>query len=401
MNGWKLRLFPVLVATAALAVLISSTFTAPTRTEAMPPFAQAYGLKCSACHTMVPLLNAYGRYVQRTGYASLDRHVLARAIPLWIGESLNSDSTAGAGSGTPRNSFGNLALHAVGYASPDITYHAQQFITAADQSGGVDTLWVTYNNVFHHEGHLFVGKILNPAPSAYGQNFELDGPHASSTAVGEHDWGATYGNRWGTRLAYVHSALDAEAGYYLTAFDLNGATNFAPGDKTFQWKLAYALPTKPYEFGLFGSSGSIPVSTNSGLDRYHSTAAFVQIDPGLNGRPGALAVYQAEFDDNPGIGPSTLALGPTHSRGASFELYEPLLRGGVVVSLRHDFNDSGPGGLVTNGNALNLAFNVPRFSYLHGYLEANIGANSALAGASNGPTWKSMLWLTLPISPVK
>jgi len=386
---------------AALSILVVGMFMEPKRTQAMPPFAQAYGLQCSSCHTAVPLLNAYGRYIQRTGYSSLDRHVLARAIPVWIGESLNYNSTAGSGTGTPRYSFGNLAIHGVGYIAPDVTYHAQQFITAANQSGGVDTLWVTYNNLFHRDGHLFVGKILNPAPSPYSQNSDLDGPTASSTAVGEHDWSATYGNRWGTRLAYVHKALDAEAGYYLSSFDLNGATYFGSGDKTFQWKLAYALPTRPYEIGVFGSVGSIPVSTNSGIDRYQSTAGYVQVDPGNHGRPGVLAIYQSQYDNNPGISSASFPLGPTTSRGASFEVYEPVFHGGMLVSLRHDFNDSGAGGPVTNGNAVNLTFNVPRFSYLHGYLETNVGGNSALAGASGGPTWKGMLWLTVPVSKVK
>ena len=397
----RLRILPVLGVIAGLGVFLPGLFAVPKPTQAMPPFAQAYGLKCSACHTMVPLLNAYGRYVQRTGYSSLDRQVLKRAVPLWLGESLNSDSTAGAGTGTPRNSFGNLAIHAVGYLAPDVTFHAQQWITAGDQSGNLDTLWITYNNLFHRQGHLFVGKILNPAPSPYGMNFDIDTPSASSTGVGEHDWGATYNNRWGTRLAYVYKALDAEAGYYLSSFDLNGATYFGSGDKTFQWKLAYAVPTQPLEFGIFGSAGSIPVSTDSGLDRYHSTAGYVQLDPGRNGRPGLLAVYQRQHDDNPGIGLAGSALPSTSSRGASLEVYEPLLRGTILVSVRHDFNDSGADGAVTNGNAVNLAFDIPHFQYLHGYVEMNLGGNSALAGASGGPTFKSMLWLTVPFTNVK
>ncbi len=395
----RIRALPLTV-TVAFAALVTGMFTEPKPSDAMPTFAQAYGLPCSACHTVVPLLNANGRYIQRTGYASLDRQVLKRALPLWIGEALSYDSTAGSGTGTPRYSFGNLAIHGAGYIASDVTFHAQQFITAADQPGGVDTLWVTYNNLFHHDGHLFVGKILNPAPSPYSQNTDLDPPTASSTLVGEHDWSATYNNRWGTRFAYVHNALDAEAGYYLSSFDLNGATYFGAGDKTFQWKLAYAIKTRPYEFGVFGSNGSIPVSTNSEIDRYNSVAGYVQLDPGIHGRPGLLGIYQGERDGNPGIGPSGLALGPTTSRGASIEVLESVLHGGVLLSLRHDFNDSGAGGPIANGNSINAAFNVPHFSYLHGYLETNVGGTSSLSGASGGPTWKGFLWLTVPISRV-
>ncbi|GAC1428731.1 MAG: hypothetical protein NVSMB5_23350 [Candidatus Velthaea sp.] len=70
-------------------------------------------------------------------------------------------------------------------------------------------------------------------------------------------------------------------------------------------------------------------------------------------------------------------------------------------SARHDFNEGGAGGPIGNGNSLNIAFNIPRMQYLHGYLEMNSGATSALTGTSGGPTWKGMLWLTIPITNVK
>ncbi len=389
---------PEILLALAFGLVVASMFTAPRPSQAMPTFAQAYGVSCSTCHTQVPLLNAYGRYIQRTGYTPLDRAVLTRALPAWIGESANYDSTAGSGTGTPRTSFGNLALHGAGYVVPDVTFHAQQWVTQNDQSGSLDTLWVTYNKLFHRDGHLFAGKIENPAPAPYSQDFELDGAGASSTVVGEHDWAATYGNRWGTKLSYVRKAVNVEAGYLLSADDLNGLTDFRPGDKTFQWKVAYARPDFPAEFGVFGSNGSIPVST--GTDAYRSVAGYVQVDPGHYGRPGIFAVYQSGRDDNPGIDASSgNGMPATSSRGASFEIYEPVLRRNATLAIRHDFNDNGFG-TVANGNAINLAFNIPHFPFAHGYLETNLGGNSALAGASGGPTWKGMMWLTLPIKNV-
>ncbi|HEV3156411.1 MAG TPA: hypothetical protein VGZ00_03630 [Candidatus Baltobacteraceae bacterium] len=395
----RLRFLPLIGAPVAVGFLLAGLLSVPRSTQAMPTFAQAYGMKCSVCHTMVPLLNAYGRYIQRTAYSTLDRSVLARALPFWVGESVNMDSTAGAGTGTPRYTLGNVALHGVGYLSPDVTYHMQQWIVQDNQPGGVDTLWVTYNNIFHREGHLFVGKIENPAPSPYSQTMDIDGPAASNTLVGEHDWSATYGNRWGSKFAYVRKALAVEGGYLLSSDDLNGLTDFNPGDKTFQWKAAYAPPDHPVEVGFFGSSGSLPVST--GTDRYSSLASYVQLDPGRHGVPGVLAIYQTEQDNNPGIDAASSNVMPaTTSRGTSAELYEPFLHGGAVLAYRHDFNDDGYG-MLSNGNAVNLGFNVPHIQYLHGYLEANLGGNSALAGASGGPTWKGMLWLTTPIRTLR
>jgi hypothetical protein len=345
---------------------------------------------------MVPLLNAYGRYVQRSGYAAIDRAALDKTFPLWLDESTNYDSTAGAGTGTPRYDSGNLAVHAIGYAAPDVTYHIQQWITQGSQSGGLDTAWVAYHHVLSPDIHLFFGKILNPAPSPYSQTSDLDGPLASSTVVGEHDWGATYGNRWGTKVAYVGKSLDVEAGYYLTSEDLNGLTDFSPGDKTFQWKVALARPQSPLEIGIFGSNGTIPVST--GTDAYSSQAAYAQLDPGKNYRPGALLIYQRQSDSNPGMDANGNLYGSASTNGLSAEIFESLLAGNVLVSYRHDLNNAGATGGVTSGNSLNLAFNIPipKFPYLHGYLETNLGANSTLAGVNGGPEWKGMLWLTVP-----
>jgi hypothetical protein len=395
----RLRFSPFTGTLIVLGFLLAGLFSNPRPSQAMPTFAQAYGMKCSVCHTMVPLLNAYGRYVQRTGYASLDRAVLTRALPFWVGESANMDSSAGSGTGNPRYTTGNLALHAAGSLTPDMTFHLQQWLIENNQPGGVDTFWVTYNNLLHREGHLFVGKIENPAPSPYSQTMDIDGPAASGTVVGEHDWSATYSNRWGTKFAYDHKALSVEGGYLLSGEDISGVGNFSAGDKTFQWKAAYAPPDHPIEAGFFGSSGSFPVST--GTDHYNSVAAYVQRDPGAHGIPGALAIYQTERDTNPGIDAASASIMPaTTSRGTSMELYEPFLHGNAVLAFRHDFNYDGFG-TIGNGNAVNLGFNVPHFLYLHGYVEANLGANSGLVGTSGGPTWKGMLWLTIPLRSLK
>jgi hypothetical protein len=393
----KLRRLPLVIVTAVLTLVFSSMFFAPRTSSAMPEFAQATGLQCSACHTLVPLLNAYGRYVQRTGYAAIERASLDKTFPIWLEEAMNYDSTAGAGTGTPRYDFGNLALHAIGYAAPDVTYHVQQWITQGSQSGGLDTAWVAYNHVFSPDVHLFVGKILNPAPSPYSQTSDLDGPLASSTVVGEHDWGATSNNRWGTRASYVGKCVNVEAGYFMSSDDLNGVTDFSPGDKTFQWKVALAQATSPFEVGVFGSNGTIPVST--GTDQYQSQAVYALLDPGKNYRPGAQVFYQRQSDSNPGMDANGNQYGAAAGYGLSMEILESLFNGNALLTYRHDMNNAGIAGGYTNGNSVNLAFNIPipKFPYLHGYVEANLGGNSTLAGLSGGPEWKGMLWLTVPL----
>ncbi|MHB8146993.1 MAG: hypothetical protein ACYDGM_07025, partial [Vulcanimicrobiaceae bacterium] len=393
MIGRRLR-SAALSATCALILIAAGARSA----SAMPIFAKAYGVQCSVCHTLVPALNAYGRYVQRTGYASLNRDVLKTVDPIWIGEQLNGDSAGGVNANQPTytNSLGNVAIHAAGFFAPDWTYHVQQWLLSSDQTGGsLDTAWVTYNNLFHRDGHLFLGKIEAPAPSPFSQWFDLSGFAAPEITVGEHAWQLD-ANRWGAKLGYVHKAINAEAGWLASGNDLPTNADFTtvPGtDKTFQWKLADARPDQPLEFGLYGSSGSYIVSTGA-VDRYGSVAGYVQRDPQAHAVPGVLAIYQVGNDSNPGLDLNGNQLPSARSQALSAELYEPVFSGNAVIGLRDEYTNDGLGNLLHYGN-VDFAFNVPGLQYLHGYVEAGLGAHSA--SPNGGPDWRWTLWWTTPV----
>src|SRR6516165_7199457 len=47
---------------------ICSVLVMPRKSEALPQFARRFNLKCSACHTIVPVLNEQGLLFQRLGY---------------------------------------------------------------------------------------------------------------------------------------------------------------------------------------------------------------------------------------------------------------------------------------------------------------------------------------------
>ncbi len=366
--------------------------------HAMPVFAKAYGIKCSVCHTVVPALNAYGRYVQRTGYSSLNRDVLKTVPPIWFGEQLNGDSTGGVSDTSPnlKNSFGNLAIHGAGYLGPNLTYHIQQWLLQNDSTGGtLDTAWVTYNNLFHRDGHLFVGKVEAPAPSPYSQWFDISAFATPEITVGEHAYQLD-ANRWGTKLAYTHGALNAEAGWLLSGNGFLSSADFATTsgtEKTFQWRIASAHADQPLEVGAYGSAGSYIVSTGA-ADRYSSIAAYLQRDPGERGVPGVLLIYQLANDSNPGLDASGNQLPSAHSQALTAELYESLFNSGAVLGLRDEYTNDGLGTLSHYGN-IDFAFTVPHMQYLHGYIEAGLGAHS---GAPNGgPDWRWLLWWTTPI----
>lgn len=350
------------------------------RAEAMPPFAQAYGVDCSVCHTQVPALNAYGRFVQRTGYASLDPHVLKRSIPVWVGENTSYDTQD---PDKPHyTEFGNVAIHAAGVVgqSTNWSYHIHQWIVQNDQPGGVDTAWIGYNNLLHRDGHLMAGKIEAPGPSAFSQWFDLSGFASAAYGVGEHAW-ENDGNRWGAKLNYVHKALEVQAGYLASDQDLGGISEFSNAtDKTFQWKLAYADPEQPLEAGVYGTRGSWPLE-EGGFDQYYSITPYVQRDP-VGYVPGFLAMYQVGQDGNPNA--DGFSAGST---AATLELYEPFLKYGLL-SLREEWVNDGLGTQTRSGN-IDLSYQLAR--YLRVYVEEGLQQN-------NIPAWRYMIWWTTPLS---
>lgn len=384
---------------AAVAVLV---LAGGAKAQAMPVFAKAYGVKCSTCHTVVPALNAYGRYVQRTGYASLNRDVLKSVIPFWIGEQVNGDSTGGVSDISPTytNSFGNLALHGSGYFAPDWTFHVQQWLLQNDSTGGsLDTAWATYNNIFHRDGHIFIGKVEAPGPSPFSQWFDISAFAPPEITVGQHAYQLD-GNRWGTKVAYVHGGLDAEASYLFSSNGFLSTADWVPTpgtDKTFQWRLASAHADQPLEFGAYGSAGSFTVSTAQGgvaPDRYTSFAPYVELDPSARGVPGFFGLYQWANDSNPGVDPNDVQLPPAGSRAFTAELYEPVFNNGAMLGLRDEYTNDGLGN-AAHYQTIDFAFNVPRYQYLHGYVESGLGANST--APNGGPTWRWILWWTIPL----
>src|SRR5271165_3229090 len=119
----------VVIALVLAAAFLLAPATA-TRVRAMPTFAQAYGLDCKVCHSQVPSLNAYGRFVQRSMYGALDPAGYKGTFPIWIGEQVNYDST----SDSPKEQVGNIAGHFVG-VYPGWTAHVQQWFVQNNDTG--------------------------------------------------------------------------------------------------------------------------------------------------------------------------------------------------------------------------------------------------------------------------
>ena len=322
----------VLIVGGVVAVAIVLESMRPT--QAMPPFAQAYGINCEVCHTNIPALNDYGRYVQRTGYASLDPGVIHSVNPIWVQEAVTTDTQQPNFPG--KVLVGNLNVQAAGYIGSDVTVHAQQWIVNGNEPGFTDTLWLTYNNLLHRDAHLYVGKLEDPAPSPFSMWFELSGFNPPSMTVGEHVYELA-SNRWGTKLGYVRPGYIVEAGWLGPGGDLNTAFDFTtPTDKTFQYRVAYARADKPFEAGVYGAAGSWPLSDGT-YDHYATYAPYIEIDP-QHGMPGLFALYQ--WNNDPNAGP---AFGPAHSFGYTIDLYRPFLDSKVMLGARYETTNDGLG----------------------------------------------------------
>ncbi|MHB8147487.1 MAG: hypothetical protein ACYDGM_09565 [Vulcanimicrobiaceae bacterium] len=371
-----------------LALMAAYFTTAPA--DALPTFAKAYGIQCSVCHTVPPQLNAYGRYIQRTGYAALSRDLLKRTSPVTFAEQATTDTSYGNG----RPEFGNTALHAAGYLSPNLTYHIHQWLWQNGKPGGLDTMQIAYSGgLLRGNGHLFVGKLSAlPVPGPFSNGSDL-APYASAELqVGEH----MYQNdmmRWGAALSYVRPKFFAEAAWFGSNADWSGAGDFSANtDKTVQWIAAYADGGQPLEAGLYGSIGSFPLA-EGGVDHYHTIAAYVQRDPGPKYVPGIFVTNQWGYDGNPGsmtpMG-ATMGVSPAQSRALTLEIYEPFFSGRVMLGLRNEMTDDGLGTITHTGNVDLALTPFARYEYVHVYLESAMAQNA-------GPRWRSMVWLALPI----
>ncbi len=360
---------------------------------AMPTFGEAYGVSCSQCHTAVPALNAYGRYIQRSQYAYLSAPVLKKAIPLWVGYQTNYDSQASAPD-THKAIFGNVAVHAVGLIGDNWSYHVQQWLKNDNQGGGLDTAWVSYNNVFKHNGYVEVGKLEVPAPSPYSMWLEIAPFATPEVTVGEHTYQLD-ANRWGAKIGYLHGAVSLDAAYVGSDADLNGASDFVPGNgKALQYRAAFMRPKNPVEVGVYGTTGTFPIS--DGLtDRYSALAGYIQRDP-LHGVPGVFFVYQTTHDSYPLAG----ATAPANGRGYTLNIYQPIFRDKVVVGFRREMTDDGMGTINHSGN---IDLTIQLAKYLRLYTEAGLSGTNAGNGADRigTPAWRVFVWWTMPVSKAK
>jgi hypothetical protein len=325
----------------------------PRPAYALPTFAQAYGIDCSACHTMVPALNAYGRYVQSTAFGALDPAILKRAIPLAVREAVSYRSTGKLDKLEPNDkwTFGSLSVNLVGALTKSFTYRFEQSLYSNNVGGGnTGHLWVSYNQILGGDAHLIVGKFDAPAPPAFSYWQDASGFSSASIAVGQHAYQLS-GTRWGAGLNYVPSNFaklpfkvqtafvgNAPSMYNASVWDTTNpyTTGSAGSDKAFQYKVAYARPDRPLEAGVYGAVGTYILTAGyvNPIDNYNAVGAYVQRDP-VKKMPGMLLFYQQTNDSNVGPGKASQGLVQSATSWAwAFEVDESILNGDIMFAVR-------------------------------------------------------------------
>jgi hypothetical protein len=394
-------------------------FVACEPAAATPVFAQAYGVGCTTCHTQMPLLNAFGRYVQRTGYAALNRKTLQHAVPVFLFDigTGYSHQSGDPSSDKINGPFHSTLLQANSYLSPDVTYKIEQFLVVGGNAGFLEQGWLAYHNILNHDGHLFLGKIPGVDLDEFGAGV-LDEVTSADTAVpnvavGVHNYGLDLGNgRWGGKFNFVRGKTFVEvaflgnptyAGSFADAYDFSRGA-----DKSLQWRVAYADPAKPYEIGVFGENGALGF-TGSGLlpgnhvDNYNVVTPYINKDP-RPGSPGFRIEYATATDSNPGYKMTAAALGPAQQVGSTNSswiigsAYQMVLHDHAMVNITYyhtnqALSEIGFSGLVQPTGA--ATGGGPGFSYaINPYARIY---TSIYVAQNQRPTFTVVMWLTPPL----
>jgi hypothetical protein len=315
------------------------------RADATPVFAQAYGLACTACHTQMPELNAFGRYVQRTGYSALNSQTLKHALPVFL---IDNGTTYTHQSGTPTQvtlPLYRTVLQADSALGPDVTYKVEQVVASAGNAGFLNQGWVAYHNILDHHGHLFVGKISainldeQGAPVVMADVNDAGQSRIPLIAVGVHSYAGDYFfGRWGAKFNYVYGKTLVQVAYLAKpsgSGSFGGAYNFSrAGDTAFEWRVAYADPAKPYEVGVSGKHGmfgftGVDLLPGNHLDDYNVVAPYIIKDP-RPGSPGFRFEYSLATDSDPG---DLTPMAPLRSAGSTTSSW---MIGSVYQMVLHD-----------------------------------------------------------------
>ncbi len=230
---------------AALAG-VAMYFVALPEAHAVPSFSRKYHTSCQTCHTVYPVLNAFGEAFRRDGYrfpstdGSVDSDVekapsvelgqdqykkmfpmavwpdkIAEAVPLsiWLngGVAANLPGSAAADGAGNNFAWGGIAaemhIFGAGSFSDNVTYMAQLTLETdfGDPPGSfdVETAYLLWNDILgpSHLVNLWVGRLFAPQLTSYG----LHSSFLSDTVMPGVSVGGLYNATAGLTLGQGHT----------------------------------------------------------------------------------------------------------------------------------------------------------------------------------------------------
>lgn len=398
------RRLSAFAAIAMAAGLLMWGLNSPQRTDAMPPFAEAEGQNCTLCHTMMPGLNAYGRYILRTFYGAITWDTFHGTSPVWLNYTISGRSTGKLDPRAPafKETWGNLSADASGLAGK-WSYRFEQSIYSNDQSGGsLGNAWIAYDDILKGDMQARVGRFSRPVAAVFSNNWYRSNFAMTGVTVGNHVYSLT-GSGWGGELSYEHGYFTGEAGIFEQGNNLPNSASFStlPGtQRSVSYQFAYAKPTSPLEVGMYGSTGTYTQKAPAyPQDQFTGNGVYLMRDAQPRTYvPGVAIIYQVTEDNNPGF-VKKVSLQPENSYATALQLEEPLFNGRAMIGGRREIINSPTTG-IASGTVLDAGVQIPHIPYLFLYGEAAMG--SAYTNATFGrPTWRWQLrWAGPVVGPL-
>lgn len=366
----------------------------------MPPFAQAEGQNCSLCHTMMPGLNAYGRYILRTFYGAITWDTFHGTSPAWINYTFSGNSTGKLDPKAPgfKNTWGNVQADVAGLMGGGWSYRIEQTLYSNNQGGGsLGQTWIAYTNLLKGDGQIRIGKFGRPVAAVFSNNWYRTGMSLPGITAGAHKY-ALSSSAWGSEFSYEHGNFAGEAGYYWNNTSWpNGQTfsTLAGTQRTVSYQFAYATPRDPLEVGIYGSTGTFTQSKDPvPQDQFTGNGIYVMRDADPRRYiPGVALVYQVTTDNNPGL-VGKVVVPPGTTRAEAFQIEEPLFQGRAMIGARREIDHNLT--QVLSGNVFDVGVQVPYLPYLFAYGEIGMGSLYTTTPHAQ-PTYKWGLRWAFPV----
>lgn len=336
-----------IIAIAFVAFIFAVVF--PNKSAALPQFARRYNLKCSACHTIVPVLNEQGELFQRLGYH------LPPALQRSHKVSKLSEIPEGADWSITNNA--SFAVADFGYSAERTTQEGQpSSSTSAFQVNSWNNYfagWIPDTNFYYHaELDIVTGGSTNPDLS----NACL--AYAGGTA--KNSWFVVGGREHlqvaqGTRAAQVYSLLPNSP----LLFEQASPTNFVLDQSPVGVEAGYTWISDSYK-RVFAATAKVTNGDNADGSEILTTSnrnskdSWVDLDFWYAPESGVTFInyYGKKDQDN------------TDPLGNAFTFHPVIRRQGVFANYMYNATVDLTGGYVRSHDGWLTALNVPAGSFI-------------------------------------